>query len=81
MVDLKACGKPAAGAWGGIMFRKCIADGKKLFLWISVLEWGTRSLVSWPWVGFWVKMSVPCLDLLSNRPPTNLHSMVILFEV
>ena len=79
--SLRACGKPAAGAWGGIMFHKCIADGKKLFLWISVLEWGTRSSVSWPRVGFWVKMRVPCLDLLSNRPPTNLHSVVILFEV
>ena len=43
MVDPKACGEPAAGAWGGIMFHKCVADGKKLSLWISVSEWGTRS--------------------------------------
>ena len=33
------------------MFHKCIADGKKLFLWISDLKWATRSLVSWPQVG------------------------------
>ena len=28
------------------MFHKCIADGKKLVLWISVFKWGLRSLVS-----------------------------------
>ena len=33
-------------AWGGMPFYKCIADGKKLVLWISVFKWGLRSLVS-----------------------------------
>ena len=29
MVDLKASGESAAGAWSGMMFHKCPADGKK----------------------------------------------------
>ena len=33
-------------AWGGMPFYKCTADGKKQVLWISVLKWGMRSLVS-----------------------------------
>ena len=34
-----------------------------------------------PWAGFWVKTWVPSLGLVPNRPPTNLYSMLILFEV
>jgi len=41
----------AASAWGGMMFHKRIADGKKL-----ILECGMRSLASRPQVEFWVKM-------------------------
>ena len=37
MMDLKAGG--GGGGWK-------LADGKKLFLWVSVLKWGMRSLVS-----------------------------------
>ena len=38
-MDLKPWrGGSAAGAWGGMLFHKCIAEGKKLLLCVSVLE-------------------------------------------
>ena len=60
MVDLKAWGASAAGAWGVLgVFHKRIADGgKNVFLWISLLKWGAMSLVLWPRLGFWVKLRV-----------------------
>ena len=35
-------GGSAADAWSGMLFHKRTTDRKQLFLWISVLEWGTR---------------------------------------
>lgn len=48
MVGLKAWVESPAGARSRTLFHKRIADGKKPFSWISVLEWGTWRLVLWP---------------------------------
>ena len=63
------------------MFHKCIADGKKLFLWISDLKWATRSLVSWPQVGVWGEDESSVSGFGVRQVPTNLYSVAFLFEV
>ena len=79
MVALKAGTRPRVDQLVfGVWLHKRIADGNKLFtvLWISVLEWGTRNLVSWP--------RVPSLSLVSPQTDylsTNLYRVVNLSEV
>ena len=54
-------GGSAADAWDGMLFHKHTSDRKQLFLWISVLEWGTRGASSHSHrCVFWLKMRVWC---------------------
>ena len=50
MMFLKDWGELAEGAFGGRLFQRQMAEGKKVLLWISVLEWGICSLAEWPLV-------------------------------
>ena len=45
---LKAVRVPAEDASGGILFHSWMAEGKKEWMWVLVLDWGRRSLLDWP---------------------------------
>ena len=78
MLDLKTWRESADWGWGGMPFHRRTADGEKLFLYVSVLEYGMRTLDSL--VGFGVGIRVPSLGFASIRPPAVLYSMMTLLD-